>query len=68
MVSLLIKVSYQYKYGTLLKLFVSRFSFGGGHYPNNITTVTDVLSNHRLDPKVYENNKRYRYKESNETE
>ena len=43
------------KYCTILKLFVSRFYLGNNQVPNNITIVTDVLSNNILDPKFYEN-------------
>ena len=70
MAFLLVKGSDQYKYDTLLKLFVSQFSLKNDQYPKTSTTETDVLSNHILNTKFY-NNKREKhscYKARNDTE
>ena len=62
------KLSYQSKYITLLKVSVYQFPMGYYQYPNTIMTTTDELSNHKLDPKFYENNKCSRIKALNKTE
>ena len=62
MAYLLIRGSDQAKYGSLIKGFVSQFSLGNDQYPKTITTATDVLSNHKIDPRYYENAKRSRDK------
>ena len=61
MAFLLIKGSEKSKYDTLIKGFVSQFSLGNGQFPNTVTISTDVLSNHKLDPKFYENKRNNRY-------
>jgi hypothetical protein len=58
MVYLMLRGSDQTKYGSLMKRFVSQFSLGNDQYPKTITTVTDVLSNHKLDQRYYENQKK----------
>jgi hypothetical protein len=60
MISLLIRGSDQTKYGTLLRGFISQYSLGNNQYPANITTATDVLSNHKLDQQFYNNQKKNR--------
>jgi hypothetical protein len=60
MAYVLIAKSDQAKYGTLNKGFVSQFSLGNDQYPKTIQTAVDVLSNHRLDPKYYENREKQR--------
>ena len=55
MAYLLIRGSDQAKYGSLLKGFVSQFSLENDQYPKTIATAIDVLSNHKIDPKFYEN-------------
>ncbi|MGC8514475.1 MAG: hypothetical protein ACP5P1_15815, partial [Acidimicrobiales bacterium] len=60
MAYLLIRGSDQNKYGSLTKNFISQYSLGNDQYPRTITMATDVLSNHRLDPKFFENQKRHR--------
>ena len=54
MAFLLMKVTVQYKYGTLLEGFLVHLSLVNYQYPKTITTATDVLSNHELHPKLYE--------------
>ena len=70
MVFLLMKVSGQSKYVTVIKVFVTQFSLENDQYSNNITTATDVPSDHRLDPKFYENKREKCYgdKTLNDTE
>ena len=70
MAFILIKASDQSKYVTLLKEFVSQFSLGDDQYQKTIKISTDVLSNHRLDPKFFENKreKNYSDKARNDTE
>ena len=48
------KGSYQYRYELFFKIFVSQFSVGNNQKLKTIITETYVLSNHRLDPKLYE--------------
>jgi hypothetical protein len=60
MAYLLLRGSDQAKYGTLTKNFISQYSLGNDQYSRTITMATDVLSNHRLDPKFFENQKRQR--------
>ena len=48
MAFILIEGSYQSKYVTLLKGFVSLFYFGNDQHPKTITTLTYVLSNNML--------------------
>ena len=43
------------KYGTLTTGFVSQYSLDNDQYPRYIMTVTDALSNHKIDPRYYEN-------------
>ena len=68
MAYLLIRGSDQAKYGTLTKNFVSQYSLGNDQYPRTITTATDVLSNHRMDPKFYENQRRHREAQKSDKE
>ena len=58
MAYLLIKGSDQSKYGSIIKGFISQFSLGNDQYPKTIQMVTDVLSNHKLDAKFFENQQR----------
>ena len=60
MAYLLIRGSDQTRYGSLLKGFVSQFSLGNDQYPKTIMTATDVLSNHKIDPSYYDNQKKSR--------
>ncbi|HET7638102.1 MAG TPA: C2HC-type zinc finger protein, partial [Ktedonobacteraceae bacterium] len=60
MAYLLIKGSDQSKYGSITKGFVSQYSLGNDQYPKTIQMATDVLSNHKLDAKYYESQKRNR--------
>ena len=58
MVYLLIRESNQSQYGTLAKGFVSQYSIGNEQYPRSIITATDALSNQKIDPWRYDNQKR----------
>ena len=62
MVYLLIHGSNQAKYETLTEGFVSQYSLGNDQYPRSITTSTDALSNCKIDPQYYDNQKRNHYK------
>jgi hypothetical protein len=66
MVYLLIHGTDQTKYGSLQKGFVSQFSLGNDQYPKTITAATDVLSNHKIDPWNYENQKKNRNRSRDE--
>jgi hypothetical protein len=50
--------SEQTKYGSLLKGFVSQFSLGNDQYPKTLTATTNVLSNHKIDQRYYDNQKK----------
>jgi hypothetical protein len=58
MAYLLIRGSNQTKYGSLMKGLVSQFSLGNDQYPKTIMTVAGVLSNHKLDQRYYNNQKK----------
>jgi len=60
MAYLLLRGSDQSKYGTIMKGFVAQYSLGNDQYPKTVQMATDVLSNHRLDPKFFENQKKSR--------
>jgi hypothetical protein len=60
MAYLLIRGSDQTKYGSLTKGFISQYSLGNDQYPKTITTATDVLSNHKLDQRYWDNQKKNR--------
>jgi hypothetical protein len=60
MAYLLIRGSDQTKYGSLTKGFVSQYSLGNDQYPKTITTATDVLSDHKLDQRYWDNQKKNR--------
>ena len=57
MAYLFIRGIYQAKYVTLTKIFVSQYSLGNDQYPRPITTATDALPNHKIDPRYYEKHK-----------
>ena len=63
---LLLRSSDQAKYGTLMKGFISQYSLGNDQYPKTIATAIDVLSNHKIDAKYYENQKNKRDKSRSE--
>src|SRR5210317_1131036 len=48
----------QAKYGSLMKNLREQFSLGKDQYPKTLVMATDVLSNHRLDQKYYNNKKK----------
>jgi hypothetical protein len=58
MAYLLIRGCDQSKYGSLTKGFILQYSLGNDQYPKTIQVATDVLSNHKLDAKFYENRKK----------
>ena len=60
MALLLLRGSDPNKYGSLVKGISSQFSLGNNQYPKTISAATDVLSNHKIDPKFYENQKKSR--------
>ena len=59
---LLICGSYQDKYGTLTKGFVSHYYLVKYQYPIYIRTATDALLNHKIHQYYYDNQKRNRDK------
>jgi hypothetical protein len=58
MAYLLIHGTDQTKYGSLQKGFVSQFLLGNDQYPKSITAAIDVLSNHKIDQRYYDNQKK----------
>jgi hypothetical protein len=66
MAYLLLRGSDQSKYGTIMKGFVAQYSLGNDQYPRTVQMATDVLSNHRLDAKFFENQKRQRERQQND--
>jgi hypothetical protein len=63
MAYLLLRNSDQNRDGTLMKGFVSQYSLGNNQYPKTIQAATDAMSQHKLDPKYYENLKKLREKQ-----
>ena len=59
---MLLRNSDQAKYGSLMKGFISQYSLGNDQYPKTLTTAIDVLSQHKIDAKYYENQKARREK------
>ena len=68
MAYLLICGSDQSKYGSITKGFVSQYSLGNDQYPKTIQMATNVLSNHKIDAKYYENQKRNKECNTNQQE
>jgi len=67
MAYLLIQNSDQSKYGTLLNGLVSQFSMDNNQCPKNIMSATDILSNHKHDPRKDKGNgKRNKYNNKKE--
>jgi hypothetical protein len=56
----LIRGSDQAKYGLLIRGFVSQYLLGNDQYPKTITRATDVLSNHKIDQRYYDTQKKNR--------
>jgi len=55
MAYLMMKGSDYPRYGSLLQGFGAQFSLGNDQYPKDLITATDIMSNHKLDPKYFEN-------------
>ncbi len=55
---LFMRGSDQSKYGSIIKGFNSQFSLGNDQYLKTIQMAMDVLSNHKLDTKFFENKQR----------
>ena len=55
MAFLLMKGSDCSQCGSLMKSFGSQFSLGNDQYPATVLAVTDILSNHKVDQKYYDN-------------
>ena len=68
MAYLLIHGSDQSKYGLITKGFVSQYSLGNDQYPKTIQMATDVLSNHKIDAKYYDNQKQNKEFNTNQQE
>jgi hypothetical protein len=60
MAYLLIRGADPNKYGSMQKNLASQFSLGNDQYPKTIVLATDALSQHRIDPKFYEIQKKNR--------
>ena len=45
------------KYGSLLTNLATQYSLGNNQYPRTFDAALDVLSNHKLDAKYYEQHK-----------
>jgi len=55
MAYLMMKGSDYPRYGSLLRGFGAQFSLGNDQfYPKDQITATDIMSNHKLDPKYFE--------------
>ena len=50
----------QNKYGSVLKGLANQYALGNDQYPKTITAATDVLSNHKLDQKFFDLQKKSR--------
>jgi len=48
----------QNRYSSLMKNLSQQYSLDNDQYPKTITAATDVLSNHKLDQKYFDNNKK----------
>jgi len=55
MACLMMKGSDYPRCGSLLRGFGAQFSLGNDQCPKDLITATDIVSNHKLDPKCFEN-------------
>ena len=55
MAYIMIKGSDYPRYGSLLRGFGAQFSLGLDQYPKDLITATDVMTNHKFDPKYFKN-------------
>jgi len=55
MACLMMKGSDYPRYGSLLRGFGAQFSLGNDQCPKDLITATDIMSNHKMDPKYFEN-------------
>ena len=62
MAYLMLRGSDPNKYGSLTRGLVTQYSLGNNQYPSTIATATDVLSNHKIDARYYELQKKSRDK------
>ena len=60
MAYLFLKGSDQTKYGSVMRGFVDQFSLENNQYPKTVAIATDILSNHKLDQRFYDVQKRNR--------
>jgi hypothetical protein len=58
----------QAKYGSILKGLGDQFSLNQDQYPKTISHATNVLSNHKFDPKFYEAKKKSQEREKKNKE
>src|SRR5210317_308397 len=65
MAFLLMRGADQAKYGSLMKNLCEQFSLDNDQYPKTLVMATDVLSNHKLDQKYYDNKKKIVEKKKN---
>jgi hypothetical protein len=56
MAFMLMKISDQGKYGTLMTGLTTQYSMGVNMYPENVVKSVDILTNHRFDKKEPKNN------------
>ena len=57
-INLLMRNVDQNWYGSLMKNLSQQYSLDNNQYPKTITVATDVLSNHKLDQKYFDNKKK----------
>ena len=55
----------QNKYGSLMKRLAQSYSLKTDDYPNTITGAVEALSNHKLDQKFFDNQKKQKDKSKN---
>jgi hypothetical protein len=58
----------QAKYGSILRGLGNQFSLNQDQYPKTISHATNVLSNHKFDPKFYEAQKKSQEREKKNKE
>src|SRR5210317_1907553 len=58
MAFLLMRGADQARYRSLMKNLCEQFSLGNDQYTKTLVMATDVLSNHKLDQKYYDNKKK----------
>ena len=68
MAYLFLKGSDQTKYGSVMRGFVDLFSLENNQYPKTVAIATDILSNHKLDQRFYDVQKRNKERQRQEND